>query len=299
MAKRPRGFIAGYAPRGANVELLQAVQGILNEYRDQLPLTCRQIFYRLVGKLNYEKTEQAYKRLTDMLVLARRGGAIPFDHIRDDGNAVAAPVLYESRQDWLDTMQARAKWMRLNPWTSQPRYVEVICEAGGMVPMLARVADHYGVTVRSGGGFDSVTAKHDLAQHYARQDKPVIVLHIGDYDPSGEALWNNLQEDVGAFCESLGAEFSVKRIAVTPAHRDAYNLPTAPPKKSDKRSVFPEGEQTVQAEALPPDLLQSIVRDAIEAELDLDRLNHTLKLQDGFRAELSELISGLTTNLEN
>lgn len=293
MAKRPRGFLDGYSPRGSNVELLAAVQSVLEEYRDQLPLTCRQIFYRLVGKLSYEKTEQAYKRLTEMLVLARRGGAIPFDHIRDDGNAVQAPALYESATQWFEAVQRSAKWMRLSPWLTQPRYVEVICEAGGMVPMLARVADHYGVTVRSGGGFDSLTAKHDLAQHYARQDHPVVVLHIGDFDPSGEALWTNLKEDVGAFCESLGTSFDVKRIAVTTAQRELYNLPTAPPKTTDKRSVFPEGEQTVQAEALPPDLLQSILRDAIEAELDIESLDRTLEIQAEKREQLIELLGGL------
>ena len=303
MAKRPRGFIAGYQPRGSNVELLAAVQDVLDEYRDQLPLTCRQIFYRLVGKLNYEKTEQAYKRLTEMLVLARRGGAIPFDHIRDDGSHVAAPPLFDSRLDWLQAMQRSARWMRLSPWQSQPRYVEVICEAGGMVPMLARVADDYGVTVRSGGGFDSVTAKHDLAQHYARQDKPVVVLHIGDFDPSGEALWTNLKEDVGAFCSSLDTEFSVKRIAVTPAQREQYNLATAPPKKTDKRSVFPEGEQTVQAESLPPDLLQSILRAALEAELDLDELKRLEAPQARVREELAasvgQVIGDLYPHLDN
>jgi hypothetical protein len=298
VAKRPRGFIAGYQPRGSNVELLAAVQGVLDEYRDQLPLTCRQIFYRLVGKLNYEKTEQAYKRLTEMLVLARRGGAIPFDHIRDDGNSVSAPPLYESRQDWLEAWQRSAHWMRLSPWSAQPLYLEVICEAGGMVPMLARVADTYGVTVRSGGGFDSVTAKHELAQYYARQSKPVTVLHVGDFDPSGEALWTNLQEDVGSFCQSLGTDFTVQRIAVTPAQREQYSLPTAPPKKTDKRSVFPEGEQTVQAEALPPDLLQSIVRDAIEAELDLEALASVKATQERLRSELVDTIGKVISDLD-
>ena len=285
---RPRGYIKGYAPRGANVELLAAVQSVLQEYSDQLPLTCRQIFYRLVGGYGYEKTELAYKRLTEMLVLARRGGVIPFDHIRDDGNALIAPSLWGSPGEWLEAITDRSQYVRLSPWPTQPRYVEVICEAGGMAPMLARVADAFGVTVRSGGGFDSVTAKYDLAQFYVRQGKPVTVLHVGDYDPSGEALWKNLEEDVTAFCEADGGELLVKRVAVTPAHRDAYNLPTAPPKKTDKRSVFPEGEQTVQAEALPPDLLQSIVREAIQAEMDMDALDETLERQAKGREYLHE-----------
>ena len=215
-----------------------------------------------------------------MLVLARRGGVIPFDHIRDDGSTLVQPALFESGAEWMRRIIRQSQRIRVSPWPDQPHYVEVICEAGGMVPMLGRVADPFGVTVRSGGGFDSLTAKHDLALHYVRQDKPVVVLHVGDFDPSGEAIWVNFKEDVSAFVEKDGGDLTVKRIAVTTEQRDQYNLPTSPPKKSDKRSVFPEGEQTVQVEAMPPDLLQDIVRDAIDAEVDSDALEATLKKQD-------------------
>lgn len=286
MSKRPRGFIANYKPR-STAGLLEQVKTVLAEYQDQLPLTCRQIFYRLVGRHNYEKNELAYKRLTDLIGNARRGGAIPWEHIRDDGNAVVAPALWESADQWLHAIRREAKRLRLSPWPAQAVYVEVICEAGGMVPMLARVADPYGVIVRSGGGFDSITAKHDLACHYARQVDPVVMLHVGDYDPSGEALWRNLEEDVTAFTEAMGGQLTVRRIAVTRAQQLLYDLPTAPPKKTDKRGAF-DDNITVQAEALPPDVLQQIVRDAIEEEMDLEALVQTSKQQSITQRELVE-----------
>ena len=292
MAKRPRGFIDGYRPR-SKAALLEQVQLVLVEYRDQLPLTCRQIFYRLVGRFDYEKTENAYSRLQEMLVLARRGGVIPFDHIRDDGNHVVMPSLFESGDDFLRTCQDWAKSMRLTPWGVQPRYVEVICEAGGMVPMLARVADPYGVTVRSGGGFDSVTAKHDLARFYASQGKPAVVLHVGDYDPSGETLWNVLNEDVGAFCTSMGGELTVQRIAVTPEQQQEYRLQTAPPKKTDKRKAYFNDDMTVQAEALPPDLLQRIVGEAIAGEMDLETLERQRAIESEVRQQLVARLAGV------
>src|SRR5215831_15979847 len=45
---RVRGF-APWSPEKATLALLDQVQGILDEYADHLPLTIRQIFYRLVG----------------------------------------------------------------------------------------------------------------------------------------------------------------------------------------------------------------------------------------------------------
>ena len=46
--------IASFQPR-ANMALLDQIQTVLEEYREQLPLTCRQIFYRLVGSYGYDK----------------------------------------------------------------------------------------------------------------------------------------------------------------------------------------------------------------------------------------------------
>jgi hypothetical protein len=55
---RPRGFV-DWRPRAATLALLDKVQGVLDEYADYLPLTVRQVFYRLVGAHGYDKTRQA------------------------------------------------------------------------------------------------------------------------------------------------------------------------------------------------------------------------------------------------
>ena len=69
---RARGFIADWSPRNATRVLLDQVQAVLDEYAEHLPLTNRQIFYRLVGAHGYPKTEQAYNNLCEMLQKARR-----------------------------------------------------------------------------------------------------------------------------------------------------------------------------------------------------------------------------------
>ena len=136
-----------------------------------------------------------------------------------------------------------------------------------MVPQLARVVGEYGVSVFSSGGFDSVTSKYDAAQRIDRRDVPTVVLHIGDHDPSGLALFEAAAEDVDAFTEFNSVEF--KRIAVTVEQIERYQLPTAPAKANDKRSAW-VGGGTVQAEALPPDVLADEVRQAVIAELDME-----------------------------
>jgi hypothetical protein len=61
------------------------------------------------------------------------------------------------------------------------------------------------------------------------------------------------------------------RIAVTLERIDRFQLPTAPPKKKDKRSAFTD-TRTVQAEALPPDVLQAEIVAEIVPRMDLGLL---------------------------
>jgi hypothetical protein len=71
---RVRGF-APWRPQGDTLALLDLVHAVLREYDLYLPMTCRQIFYRLVAG-GYGKTERAYKSLCEMLNRARRAGHI-------------------------------------------------------------------------------------------------------------------------------------------------------------------------------------------------------------------------------
>ena len=55
---RPRGPVSDWTPQATTVALLAQVDAVLDEYRDHLPLTCRQVFYRLVGTVGYAKDEK-------------------------------------------------------------------------------------------------------------------------------------------------------------------------------------------------------------------------------------------------
>src|SRR5262252_4762273 len=99
---RVRGF-APWSPQEATLQLLDQVRGVLDEYEDYLPLTIRQIFYRLVGAYEYEKTEQAYNRLCEHLNRARRARLIDMRAIRDAWSDSSVP-LFDAEQtadEWL------------------------------------------------------------------------------------------------------------------------------------------------------------------------------------------------------
>jgi hypothetical protein len=279
---RVRGF-APWSPHGATLQLLDQVRAVLVEYGDHLPLTIRQIFYRLVGAHNYEKTERAYARLCEHLNRARRARIISMDAIRDDGGTIIRPSGWDSVEHFQLAVRHSAERFTLDRSAGQKTRLVVICEAGGMAPQLGRIADPFGVTVMSGGGFDSLTDKHKFAAALANHDRPTEVLHIGDHDPSGVSMFLAFLEDVEAFTRELGGNATFTRLAVTPEQIERYALPTAPAKDTDKRAFSGE---TCQVEALAPDVLANILRTAIEQRIDSRVYEQVLRRERKARRDL-------------
>lgn len=282
---RPRGFI-DWKPQRRTAVLIEQVQEVLDEYREHLPLTLRQVFYRLVGNYGYDKTEKAYIRLCETMNRARRARMVSFDAIRDDGVTRLDRVGWRDIYDCWSAIKNTANRYTIDRQHEQPRRVVVWCEAAGMAPQLQRAGRQYSVPVYSSGGFDSVTVKHDMALKFA--ERPTLVLHVGDHDPSGVHVYGSLDEDITAFAEDMGASPEFSRVAVLPEHVDEYDLLTAPPKPSDRRAF---SGVTVQAEALPPDVLAGLVERAITSNLDRDLYEQALEVEQAEREELREWLN--------
>jgi hypothetical protein len=257
-----------------------------------LPMTLRQVFYRLVGAHEYEKTERAYSRLGELLNRARRSGKIRFDAIRDDDADLAVRVGWDSPLELIDRWRANARSFRLDRQEGQSRRLLIMVEARGMKPQIETVVRDYGVPVIGSGGFDSLTAKYQLADALGCREGITEVLHIGDRDPSGEHLFLSLADDVAALIRDrhLPGLVQFTRLAVTSDQIVAFDLPTAPPKPTDRRSF--EGE-TVQAEAIPPDVLARIVTDAVTERLDDQIYQQVLSREERIRDCLIETLGPL------
>ena len=283
---RVRGF-APWNPRQDTLRLIGRVQGILATYSAQLPLTNRQIFYILVGSdEGYPKTEQAYARLCEYLNRARRARMIEFSAIRDDGTQSTGFAGWESPAQWTRAIRQSARGYMHDLTEGQRYHVELWVEAGGMVPQASTVAQDYGIRTYSAGGFNGLTDKYETAERLAYLERPAIVLHCGDYDPSGLSIVDSLAQDVTALVDGLNpsARVEFRRIVVTPRQITQYGLPPAPQKATDNRGEWMD--QTVQAEALPPDILATEIRDAIVAVTDLGQVEAMRELGDTERDEI-------------
>jgi hypothetical protein len=261
---------------------VQQVLAVLLEYAAYLPLTVRQIFYRLVGAHNYEKTERAYKRLAELINRARRCGLIEFTSIRDDGIDWRSPLCWESATELVQTFVNSAENFKLDRQEGQPVRLYVAVEAAGMAPQIEQITEPHSIGVIPSGGFSSVTATYDMAQRLGKF-AAVEVLHIGDHDPSGTHIFSSLAEDVRAFALVLGGSVpNFTRLAVTPAQIAEHDLPKSPAKDTDSRSF--EGE-TTQVESLPPDVLAEIIRTAITDRLDQAAFEAVLAREEVIKAK--------------
>jgi hypothetical protein len=292
-ATRARG-LADWKPQAKTLDLLRQVQAVLDEYSAHLPLTGRQIFYRLVGRYGYSKTETAYSRLLEMLNRARRAGYIPWSSLRDDGTVAQYAPGWANPASFWGAVRGTARNYSHDLADGQRVAVEVWVEAAGMVPQISRVAHEYGLAVYSAGGFNSVTEKHQAALRMAQRDTPTIVLHVGDYDPSGCAIVDSAADDIEQFCDDMGAGGIVRfvRAAVTPDQIVEYALETAPQKRTDVRGE--QMDETVQAEALAPDQLASELRAAIEYEVDLELIEQARALGESERGRILAALDTVT-----
>lgn len=286
---RPKGF-APWQPQSSTLNIINQVKAVIEQYKDHLPLTVRQIFYRLVATTNYPKAERGYANLCEYLVRARRGKLIPFDVIRDDGWTKTNPPGWRGVGQFLQAVENTARQYQRDKQVMQNERVLVLIEAAGMLPQVQRVADPYSIEVMTSSGFDSLTAKKQLADMIAGESRPVTVLHVGDYDPSGVCIFDSVAADVKAFINSRH-DVNFERIAVTPEQIERYALPTAPAKKTDRRG---NGiSETCQAEALPPDVLASEIEVAIDRHIDRAIFNADIQQEDCERQDILEKLRAM------
>jgi hypothetical protein len=288
---RKRGLEAT-RPTRRTWELLNQVRAILAEYSAYLPMTIRQIFYRLVGAYGYGKTESAYRRLIHHVSNARRSGIIPWEAIRDDGlTDLSSPWHYDALH-MVEDFVKQAKDFRMDRQRGQDTRLIFWVEAAGMAPMVERYADPYGIRVLSSGGFDSVTVKHDMALQLLDYGEPVEVLHIGDHDPSGVHLYSSLYDDVTKLAQDIALQYdhaldpeliTFTRLAVTQEQMRDLQLETAPPKKEDQRAF---AGLTTQVEAIPPDIFVEIIEESVNERMYIEIYEQVLAEERVIRTQL-------------
>lgn len=158
--------------------------------------------------------------------------------------------------------------------------------------------------------------------------KDAVILYLGDLDPSGEDMVRDIRERLNLFLSGhvqdwdddndredfeleerespeVGARISypeeavqleVLKIAITPEQVKKYNPPPNPAKLKDSRSaryIAKHGTNSFEVDALPPNILQAIIRGSVEAYLDMDRMQEIKDREEVDKAALRKAVEDI------
>ena len=255
---------------------LDKVNAVLNNLRNYWPLTLRQVYYQLVSQAVIENKVSEYGMLSKLLKYARLHGFVSWDAIEDRLREARLNRGWGDKTDFIETeLDNFLVGYRRHLQQGQSNYIELWVEKDALSSIFQRVADPYCVPVCTCRGFSSVSFLQELRERILisqTDDQQPFLLYFGDFDPSGEemlpAMRTTLEEEMGVD----GAVY--KKIALTKDDIVKYDLPHDPNavKKTDSRyQKFVErwGLYAVELDALPPDVLEERIREAIEAHIDL------------------------------
>lgn len=269
------------------VEQIEAMHRILEEIQ---PASVRAVCYRLFVEgyiRDMSKAETA--KVSRNLVTAREEGTIPWEWVVDENRQ---PERSNSWDAPADVIRAAVNGYRKDYWQMQPRWIEVWSEKGTIRGTLAPVLEEYGVTLRVMHGYTSATALHDVAEETQENEKPLTVLYVGDWDPSG---LNMSECDIPARMKRYEGAADIHRVALRRDDVEGGNLPSfevASKSKDTRHKWFVEnyGERCWELDALPPPTLRERVEDEILRYLDGHAWEQALRVEQAEVASMKEVM---------
>lgn len=274
--------------RGDSLELISRANLVLDSYAKKgLRLTLRQLYYQLVSHAGLRNIQSNYKRLSSVISDARLAGLVDWDAIED---RIRQPHRHPEFDGIPDLMEAAIRSYRLPRWEGQKHYIEVHVEKDALAGVLRPITDEFHVVLMVNRGYSSQTSMYEGAVRIGSRgkSKKKVVLYIGDHDASGLDMVRDIADRLEVF--GMGRA-EVRKIALTMEQVKAYDLPPNPANMRDSRAekyVEEHGEVSWEVDALPPEVLQALVRSSIEKLLDRKMMDKVIRQEEADKAEIRE-----------
>jgi len=271
-------------------------------------LTLRQLYYQFVARGWIPNTQQSYKRLGDIINHARMAGLLDWSYIVDRTRNLRHLSHWENPQG---VITAAANGYGVDLWRGQPARVEVWVEKEALAGIIQQAADRWDCPWFSCRGYVSQSELWGAGRRigrYLADGQRVVILHLGDHDPSGIDMTRDIRErmerfaycdwisDVdrtvandegratyGAIMDSISARLreqppggdpiEVRRIALNYEQVEEYDPPPNPAKLTDSRAggyIAEHGRESWELDALDPATLTELIEDHISGVVDLD-----------------------------
>jgi hypothetical protein len=272
---------------------IEALDDALCEIVDQFkPVTVRQVFYQAVNRALVPKSEtKGYRVVQRRLVALREAEDIPHGDIVDGTRYVHGHRRYHDLDEF--TTYAAGLY-RKDYWSTSEVNVEIWLEKDALKGVLVpTVVNECGLGLHVTRGFASITYLQEAAEDIELDGRPTYVYVLTDFGPSGVSFAEKVEEELMA--RAPESEIIVERLAVDREQIGQWNLPTRPTKASDTRAAKfrrVHGTDSVELDAIPPDELRNLIRNAIDSHMEPWRLSQFRMVEREERKTLRNMFGG-------
>jgi hypothetical protein len=215
-------FAAPHSFRGDGLEIIERCADILEDYAQQgYTLTLRQIYYQLVSHDLFpddrrwsqipgtnrwvrdpngtKNADPNYKWLGDLVNKGRLFGILDWDLIEDRARETVTPLHWGHPSE---IVEAAAEQFRIDKWVDQPVHVEVMAEKDAVSGILEPVCRSLDVSFTANRGYSSQSFMYRRGKYLQGkllEGKKVLVVYLGDHDPSGLDMDRDIEERLRLF----------------------------------------------------------------------------------------------------
>lgn len=275
--------------RATKAEMEERAAFLIDYAKEYGPITVRGLYYQaeVAGLPGIDKTESGYAKVQAQVLALRRAGRLPYNAIADATRYMRRPRTFDG---WENALEATARLYRKSLWADSDVEVEVWIEKAALAGVIYPVTAEYDVPLMPTGGFPSETFAFEAVEELRGTGKGLVVYSLYDFDRSGHDAAASLCEKLFRFGCEYGVAVEFHELGLTFDQVDAMSLPTRPAKRKTKADQRWPHDFAAELDAIPPDGLRVIVRDAIERHLPAGQLAFLKQVEAAERDTLMKFI---------
>lgn len=282
------------------LQMIEKVNSVVSEYEKQgYSLTLRQVYYQMVARDIIPNNMRSYKNLGNLINDARLAGLIDWLAIEDRTRNL------RENSHWSkpgSVIESAAYSYHLDHWKGQESYVEVWVEKDALIGIVGQICQKLDVSHFSCRGYVSQSEMWAAARRLHRRQEAgqhIVLLHLGDHDPSGKDMSRDIQDRLVTF-ETYGVTF--KRLALNMDQVELYNPPPNPAKLTDSRAtgyIEEYGDECWELDALEPKVISDVIRENVEKYRDDSLYRAVVQREAEEKKQLNDFALHYGSVLEN
>lgn len=275
--------------------IIVAANDIIEQYQAQgFTLTLRQLYYQFVARDLIPNSQQSYKNLGSVINDARLAGYIDWYAIEDRTRNLRGLTHWENPEEIIENS---ARGYQIDLWEDQPYRPEVWIEKDALVGVIERVCENNDVDYFACRGYNSQSEQWSAGQRILRRQRlgqTVVIIHLGDHDPSGINMSEDNLSRLSMFAEQ---RIELRRIALNMDQVTQYNPPPNPAKITDsryERYIQEYGPECWELDALEPAVIENLIQAEIDSVRDQELWDASNERQEEEREQLQRIADNWT-----